>query len=211
MWCAVGCVSLIRPNGEAWTQPADLALTSSALKGVTIEVRCLKAPPGDDNYADHDSKACRDISRSLRNLGATVYYDGEDDAPTAQKKPEFADFSVAYVDRGVKADYCGWTLLPFIFSLGLFPCVQDFQTAAELQILDENALPIERKSLLVDVVGIYGVPALYYLLVKNINLANLHRHNRQLAINLLRYVENTAATYNVRRSLGHGDAGGAGP
>ena len=206
LWFMGGCVSLVRPNGEAWTQPVDLALTSSSLEGVIIDVRCLKAPPDDDTYTDHASKACRDISRSLRNLGASVYYDGDEDAAADQKKPASPDFSVAYVDRGVVADYCGWTLLPFIFSLGLFPCVQDFQTAAEVQILDENGLPIERRSLAINVVGIYGVPALYYLLVKNINFAGLHQRNKQLGINLLRYVQNVAATYNARRLLG--DAGG---
>ena len=109
-----------------------------------------------------------------------------------------ADFTLRYVDQGGHRDFGGWTLIPAIFTLTLFPVVEDLDVAAELQLRDRNDLLFARYPLRLGLIKVYGIDALYYMGIDFIASDRISGRKSRNAASLRRYVTDLLYTYSQR-------------
>ena len=229
-----GCVTFKRPRG-AWASPVVLRLPEKALAGTTVALTCGKGLQDNDRWHTASLDGCRRIGSLLRDMGATVRAtpgllpeddtsptgDNSDDADSVSHAPSGAkeatapqqpdqpvDFTVQYVDRGGERDFCGWTAPLFVLSLGLFPCVEDLHSAAEIRLLDPDGALAATYPLTLDLKTIYGVPALYFKGLDWLFPERLNRRNRHTANLLLEYVRGAVYSYRVREQIAQARSAG---
>ena len=187
----IGCHSIISNEAE-WSRPVVVPVSAETLDGAKVMVECRSDLTLDPEFGAPRVKGCNHLSQVIKNMGAKVYTinqgtpipvenedDGDDDFEEDAAKPDSVtkasnprgkpdlqpDFILVFVSGSAKRDFCGWTVVPFILSFTLFPCVEDVVSRAELRIMDGAGHLRERRPLHVDSTNIYGIPALYYIAI----------------------------------------------
>jgi hypothetical protein len=223
---ATGCYTLERPKGE-WATALDLDVPGDALADLVVNIDCGSADTSSsrrsDTFRPGIYEGCRKVAELTRELGADVQAvpgllpddrqtEAEEDAPAPEgAAPPVADFTLRYVDLGGHRDYGGWTLPVALFTFSFFPCIEDIETAAELQLRDAHGLIFARYPLHLDLIKIYGVAALYYDAVGFVSPARLGGRKSRSAASLRRYVANILYTYRQRLDLSNAATAQAAP
>lgn len=230
-----GCITFKHPKGD-WNFPVDLRLEAGVLNGAVVAVRCGSGEHGEESWTDAILEGCKQAATAVRSLGATVVADealfpevalrkaekakegnpsppetteqnvlesGYVDAKTTALIPEM---TLLYIDRDTKRDRCGWTLPLFILYIGLFPCVEDRTSWAEIRIIDDRNILLHQQHLTIETRMIAGVPALYFLTLRWINLREYEAERDALADNLYQFLQNTVHAQHLRVRLAQGRA-----
>jgi hypothetical protein len=194
-----GCISHVRPEGD-WLSSPDLRLSNKSLENVNIALECGYGEP--DNWQpDSGGDECLALQRALVHTGAAVTRIVEDE----DRKKISADFRVVYDIGDWSSDFCGplpgGQVLLFIFTIGTYPCIEDFEVTSELRIYDKSGVLAERHAYNSKVRKIYGWYALLKQLGRLANVKQFREFKRQNREQLLTSVRNKVYTYAYRQQM----------
>ncbi len=113
-------------------------------------------------------------------------------------KTEKADFRVNFVAFPTSSDHCGKSVLLFLFTFGLGPCLEDIESHADLYVTDVAKGVQIRKPLVVRVRRVLGASALALLLIDIQRPVNRKDYRRLAGAHLLEYVQNVVFTFAMR-------------
>lgn len=138
-----------------------------------------------------------------QNLEDTGYVDEK----TTKLVPEL---TVVYIDRGTEKDRCIFRSLLFLLSYTLYPCPVEVVTQAEIRVYDQKNILAFQQDLRMDMNVIHGIPALYFLVTRWINLNDYKLERDSRADNLFQFIQNTvhAQHMKVRMAMVSGGTNG---
>jgi hypothetical protein len=132
-----------------------------------------------------------DGTATEQNLEETGYVDEK----TTKLVPEL---TVVYIDRGTEKNRCIFRSLLFIVTYTLYPCPVEVITQAEIRVYDQKNILAFQQDLRMDMNVIHGIPALFYLVMRWINVNDYKLERDTRADNLFQFIQNTVHAQHLR-------------
>ena len=144
-----------------------------------------------------------DGTSTEQNLEETGYVDEK----TTKLVPEL---TIVYIDRGTEKDRCIFRSLLFVLSYTLYPCPVEVITQAEIRVYDQKNVLAFQQDLRMDMNVLHGIPALYFLISRLMNVNDYKLERDARADNLFQFIQNTvhAQHLRVRTAMVGGGANG---
>jgi hypothetical protein len=97
-----------------------------------------------------------------------------------------------------------------VLSYTLYPCPVEVVTQAEIRVYDQKNILAFQQDLRMDMNVIHGIPALYFLVTRWINLNDYKLERDSRADNLFQFIQNTvhAQHMKVRMAMASGGTNG---
>ena len=223
---STGCVAYVRP-GPGWAMPIDLDLHQESLAGTRIKVDCA-LDDGEGQLTADEGVNCAKLRRVVGQLGARILLDDPPAELLAEKngtaaatkdsaaarapreqlprvignaKTETPDVTILYVAKEAESNHCGWSILLFIGTFGLGPCIENITSTAELRLTDVRSGRQTVRAFQVPVRRILGATALVLLLSDLARPLPRREERRLLGGRFLHFVQNEVFTFVVRDRL----------
>jgi len=200
-------------------EPDETAWSPSVMEGCTQTARVVRSL-GATVVADQaifPATALRQAERireqSAENLAEAdlteqnLEESGYVDEKTTKLVPEL---TVVYIDRGTEKNRCIFRSLLFILSYTLYPCPVEVITQAEMRVYDQRNILTYQQDFRMDMNVIHGIPALYFLIARWINLSDYKLERDTRADNLFQFIQNTVHAQHMRIQASRGSGGASG-